>query len=246
MNIRPHTSAILKDPIDESIPPTKTIGGINEGFFVETDVISHIECNALIDSVMRTFGGTRAGIRNLMQNDAVGRIASDDRLLTIAKQFLGSSATPYRATLFQKTGQANWLVAWHQDTVLPLKRRFDHAEWGPWSKKEGIDYAIAPSWALSTIIALRIHLDASTPLNGPLRVIPKSHLLGVLPERDVIEHAYNSESVQCITTTGGVVAMRPLLIHASSKATINSPRRVLHIEYAETLEFGNDVCLVTA
>ena len=31
---------------------------------------------------------------------------------------------------------------------------------------------------------------------------------------------------------GGVVAMRPLVVHTSSKADSDRPRRVLHIEYA--------------
>jgi hypothetical protein len=32
--------------------------------------------------------------------------------------------------------------------------------------------------------------------------------------------------------------MRPLIIHASSKSTNTKPRRVLHIEYAGTLDLG--------
>ena len=31
---------------------------------------------------------------------------------------------------------------------------------------------------------------------------------------------------------GGIIAMRPLIIHASSKSRSDAPRRVLHIEYA--------------
>jgi len=37
---------------------------------------------------------------------------------------------------------------------------------------------------------------------------------------------------------GGVVAMRPLVVHASSKAKDHQPRRVLHIEYAATIHLG--------
>jgi hypothetical protein len=33
------------------------------------------------------------------------------------------------------------------------------------------------------------------------------------------------------------VAMRPLVIHASSKSLVDAPRRVLHIEYAATSMF---------
>jgi hypothetical protein len=35
--------------------------------------------------------------------------------------------------------------------------------------------------------------------------------------------------VECLVAQGGVVIMRPLVIHLSSKATSEQPRRVLHI-----------------
>jgi hypothetical protein len=40
--------------------------------------------------------------------------------------------------------------------------------------------------------------------------------------------------------------MRPLLIHASSKARVDEPRRVLHIEYADSLDLGNGIRLAMA
>jgi hypothetical protein len=40
--------------------------------------------------------------------------------------------------------------------------------------------------------------------------------------------------------------MRPLLIHASSKAQTAEPRRVLHIEYADSLELMPGIQLAVA
>ena len=40
-----------------------------------------------------------------------------------------------------------------------------------------------------------------------------------------------------------MIAMRPLLIHSSSKAKDREPRRVLHIEYADSLDFGSGIKL---
>jgi len=37
--------------------------------------------------------------------------------------------------------------------------------------------------------------------------------------------------------------MRPLVVHASSKVTDEQPRRVLHIEYAASVQLGPDVRL---
>ena len=49
--------------------------------------------------------------------------------------------------------------------------------------------------------------------------------------------------VACLASAGGVVAMRPLLVHASSKASDAQPRRVLHIEYATSVRLGSSLAL---
>jgi hypothetical protein len=40
--------------------------------------------------------------------------------------------------------------------------------------------------------------------------------------------------------------MRPLLIHSSSKALLDLPRRVVHIEYAERFDLGDGARLAIA
>jgi hypothetical protein len=37
-------------------------------------------------------------------------VASDPRLLALAGEFIGPSAIPFKATLFDKSSDANWLV----------------------------------------------------------------------------------------------------------------------------------------
>lgn len=148
---------------------------------------------------------------------------------------IGERATPFRATLFDKSPQANWLVVWHQDTALPLRERREISGWGPWSEKEGIIYAYAPASALENILALRVHLDHSSLRNGPLRVLPGSHVKGILSDDDIQLLAAQIAPVECLVPEGGVLAMRPLLVHASSKSSSEDSRRVLHIEYAASV-----------
>jgi ectoine hydroxylase-related dioxygenase (phytanoyl-CoA dioxygenase family) len=88
------------------------------------------------------------------------------------------------------------------------------------------------------VVALRLHLDDSRPDNGPLRVVPGTHALGLLTESD-IARLTTEVSVDCTVSVGGVVAVRPLIVHASSKAENDLPRRVLHNEYARSLELGD-------
>ena len=181
-----------------------------------------------------------------MSNPAVKQMAADSRLLAIAREWLDSDGVPFRATLFDKSPARNWLVPWHQDTALPLAAQFESASWGPWSEKDGIVYAHAPAWALSRVIALRIHLDPSNEANGPLRVIPGSHNSGVLADDAVVRYAAERDAVDCVVPRGGVVAIRPLLIHASSKAQSGEPRRVLHVEYCDSLVLGEGIELAVA
>jgi hypothetical protein len=148
---------------------------------------------------------------------------------------LGHAAIPFGATLFDKSPSSNWLVAWHQDTGLPLVKKTEEPGWGPWSIKEGVNYAHAPSEALEQVLALRVHLDDSESANGPLRVIPETHCDGVLSDSEIKKRASTSQGVECTVARGGVIAMRPLIIHAS-KAENDSPGRVLHIECASRIE----------
>ena len=206
---------------------------ILQGFAIVPDVLEpremeHLEADLETPIVCRS----RAGIRHAMRVPAVASIARDPRLQQLPRAVLGPLAIPYRATLFAKSADSNWLVVWHQDTALPLQQRADRPGWGPWSIKEGILYAHAPEQALSQVVALRLHLDDSTEENGPLRVLPDTHKRGVLTDDAIHELAWKIRPLECTVPRGGVLIMRPLLVHASSKSQSHEPRRVLHIEYA--------------
>ena len=214
------------------------------GYGIVPECLSNQECEEIVEVLSADAGSRgRAGARHLMKNPAVSGLANDNRLKELAGAWLGSLPVPFRATLFEKSGTANWLIPWHQDTALPLMERFDLAGWGPWSEKAGASYAHAPAWALSRVVALRVHLDASDADNGPLRVIPGSHLGGVLSDQTVLEVVSTSDFVECCVPQGGVIAMRPLIIHSSSKLRSAKSRRVLHIEYADALDLADGVRL---
>ncbi len=217
------------------------------GFTIVDAVLDRTE----VAGLARTLGTShldrsRAGARHVMNHPAVSGVAADPRMAAIAAQFLGETAIPYKATLFDKSPPRNWLVAWHQDTALPLCERREHPEWGPWSIKAGVTYALAPASALAQVVALRLHLDDSRADNGPLRVLPGTHALGLLTESDIARLTTQVPAVDCTSPAGGVVAMRPLIVHASSKAKSDLPRRVLHIEYARSVDLGDGLQLAIA
>jgi len=215
---------------------------LDEGYWIAEHVVAgsdlQVVCNALdAADVPRT----RAGARHVLRLPAVRELALHPALGSLAAPFVGGQAIPFRATLFDKSAASNWLVAWHQDTALPLNQRVDDPSWGPWSCKGGVLHAIAPASALETVVALRVHLDDSTHTNGPLRVLPRTHSAGVLPHVQIERLAGAITPVECTAEKGGIVAMSPLLVHASSKAKDTQPRRVLHIEYAASVCFGGGI-----
>lgn len=218
----------------------------SDGFKIIEGVLAEAECDELIEELCGEdpIKG-RAGVRNLMSNPYVLRLASDERLIAITEHLFGRPLIPYKATLFRKTGKANWLVAWHQDTALPLEGVPDDEGWGPVSVKDAVTFVHAPTWALSKILALRIHLDPSTERNGPLRVIPGSHRERLLDDEEFDEWA-ERVGVECHVGKGGVIAMSPLILHASSKCREREERRVLHIEYTADLVLAADIKIARA
>jgi ectoine hydroxylase-related dioxygenase (phytanoyl-CoA dioxygenase family) len=207
-----------------------------KGFSTIPNVFSSREVADFVDSLQNSsLPRSRAGIRHALRHPGVSELARGTKLSEIARGILGDKAVPFRAILFDKSPNSNWLVVWHQDTALPLRDRRDVPGWGPWSVKEGVIYAHAPGSALSNVLALRLHLDDSRIDNGPLRALPGTHQLGVLTDAAIHQLSGNIPAVDCVVSIGGVLAMRPLLVHSSSKSLEDAPRRVLHIEYAPSL-----------
>jgi ectoine hydroxylase-related dioxygenase (phytanoyl-CoA dioxygenase family) len=217
------------------------------GYAIIPDILKPMEVGGLLEEFSRAdLPRSRAGLRHAMKVPAVAAVAHDARLIGIACEVLGAEAFPFRATLFDKSPTANWLVVWHQDTALALRERRETPGWGPWSVKDGVTYAHAPASALSHVLALRVHLDDSTTENGPLRVLPGTHTLGVLTDDALHELSTRIRAVDCLAQRGGVLAMRPLIVHASSKSQSEAPRRVLHIEYAASTGIADGLTLAIA
>ncbi|HZF15029.1 MAG TPA: phytanoyl-CoA dioxygenase family protein [Steroidobacteraceae bacterium] len=220
---------------------------MKNGFAIIPGVIGGAEVDALAHELSTaSLKRSRAGIRHLLSLPAVATLARDPRLIELAASALGCKPVPFGATLFDKSVEANWLVVWHQDTALPLVKRREISGWGPWSEKGGVIYAHAPAAALEQVVALRVHLDDSTADNGPLRVLPGTHELGVLSDEQIHAVSQRLEPVPCTVARGGVLAMRPLLVHASSKVATAAARRVIHMEYAASRVFAHGLQLHAA
>ncbi|HXA82343.1 MAG TPA: phytanoyl-CoA dioxygenase family protein [Methylomirabilota bacterium] len=217
------------------------------GYGILPGVVCELETRSLLDELAGAgLPRSRAGIRHVMGNPGVSRIAHAENILLAVREILGDGAIPFRATLFDKSPTSNWLVMWHQDTALPLLDKRESEGWGPWSVKDGVTYAHAPAKALEKVLAVRLHLDDSNLHNGPLRILPGTHTAGVLTDEEIHKLSEDVPGVECPVPQGGAILMRPLVVHASSKSVSNEPRRVIHIEYAAQKEILPGMTLAIA
>jgi ectoine hydroxylase-related dioxygenase (phytanoyl-CoA dioxygenase family) len=163
---------------------------------------------------------------------AVRKVAEEATIRALVKTVLGPSTFVVRSIFFDKTPDANWKVAWHQDLTIAVRQKIEVAGFTAWSVKDGVAHVQPPVEVLEQMLALRLHLDDCGPANGPLQVIPGSHKSGRLNARQISEWRDRQPAKICSVSRGGALLMRPLLLHASSPATEPKHRRVLHLEFA--------------
>lgn len=101
---------------------------------------------------------------------------------------------------------------------------------GSWTVKQKQFGVQPPLDILESNFTMRIHLDDTDKENGALRVVPGSHTKGIY-RPETIDWSKEKE-VNCNVRKGGIMLMRPLLLHASSRTTNNKQRRVIHIEFS--------------
>ena len=175
---------------------------------------------------------TGAGRRLALQDQAVVRMLALPEVIGLLDVTLGRGWFPVRAIFFDKSAGKNWLVPWHQDLMIAVRERLDAADFESWSVKEGVPHVLPPVAILERMLTLRLHLDDCDAGNGALRVIPGTHALGRIPDGDVSALRSARGETLCEMKAGDALLMRPLLLHASSRATTARPRRVLHVEFA--------------
>ena len=198
-----------------------------EGYTIVFPLLEESECDALAVQVADT-SSIKAGTRTLLTESWCQVLAQSLRQHPVIATLLPPSAVSVQCTLFYKSSEKNWLVKFHQDLSIPVAEKTDQLEYSGWSEKEGVVYVQPPVTVLEQVVAVRVHLDECGELNGPLRVVPGSHRQGRIAERDIKTERNRLGEVVCSVAKGGALVMRPLLLHASSKATHPANRRVLH------------------
>ncbi len=136
-----------------------------------------------------------------------------------------------RGLFFDKPPEKSWSLPWHQDRAIAVKNnRLPSAVFGKPTTKAGVPHVEAPLWLSEQMLLARIHLDPMLDENGPLQVIPKSHLQESISEGEKV--------VTLNAQAGDVLLMRPLLFHRSGESHPGTKlhRRILHLEFNGSAE----------
>jgi ectoine hydroxylase-related dioxygenase (phytanoyl-CoA dioxygenase family) len=214
-----------------------------DGFAVVPDVVAPevvaLDAKEPGPAALERNGRTYAMRDLLREVPETRRLAGSALLRTLVQAVLGPESFVVRGLLFDKTPEANWPVPWHQDLTIAVKARIDAPGYGPWMVKGGVPHVRPPAAVLKAMLTVRVHLDDCDGTQGPLRVVPGSHAHGRLDAAEIRDWLDRVPAVTCVVPRGGVLLMRPLILHASSPATDPRHRRVIHLECAALRLPGN-------
>ncbi|MDB5125410.1 MAG: hypothetical protein JWP94_3539 [Mucilaginibacter sp.] len=202
-----------------------------EGVYSPDEIASIISLINSADQSNATFRKNKEifAIRQFLK-EVVGvqQLIFTSRLKRIIERLFGGEYFAVKSIYFDKPEESNWFVAWHQDITIAVDKKVDIDGYGPWTVKSNQFAVQPPVNILENNFTIRIHLDNTDEGNGALRVIPGSHLKKIYRTENIDWE--NEEERVIKVKAGGIMIMRPLLLHSSNRTTSNAKRRVIHIE----------------
>ncbi len=180
---------------------------------------------------LRNRGGIY-GARNILEICPSTALAwQTPSLLALLRESLGDEFGLVRGLYFDKPPERSWSLPWHQDLTIAVRQHRPSTRFLRPTIKAGVPHLEAPTEILSRMLTLRIHLDHVTPDNGPLQVLPGTHLVRA-------DEIPIGEPTIILAQAGDVLAMRPLLAHCSGPSAphCTTHRRILHLEFAADRE----------
>jgi ectoine hydroxylase-related dioxygenase (phytanoyl-CoA dioxygenase family) len=213
-----------------------------EGFTIIDEVFSNDEIENIIEKInqadysspaFRKTGDLFAIRQFLKEIPAIQSLIFNHRMHATIDSIFGAGYFVVKSIYFDKPEQSNWFVAWHQDLTISVDKKIAAAGFGPWTVKQNQFAVQPPLEILGHNFTIRIHLDDTDKYNGALKVVPRSHVKGIY-RPETIDWSKETESI-CEVLKGGIMIMRPLLLHASNRTTNHNRRRVIHIEFSNSV-----------
>lgn len=212
-----------------------------EGIYSDKEVEEILEIINEVDTSKETFRKSNDlfAIRQFLKEiPQAEKLIFNNKLKKTIKEVFGDNYFVVKSIYFDKPEASNWYVSYHQDLTISVNKKSDLENFEFWTKKQNQFAVQPPIEILENIFTIRIHLDNTDENNGALKVVDKSHLKKIY-RPDTIDWKNESESI-CKCGKGGIMIMKPLVLHSSSRTTNNQKRRVIHIEFSN-MELPNEI-----
>jgi len=169
-------------------------------------------------------GAPRTAFAAHLYNDAFGALGAHPRMIRPVEQVFGEPVYMHQFKINAKSAFTGEVWQWHQD-------------YGTWKRDDGMPQPRAMNIA--------VFLDEVMPINGPLLLVPKSHLAGDLEAaHDVQTTSYplwtlDEATVTRLVDAGGIVAatgkpggmlmFHGNLVHGSAGNITPYPRKIVYL-----------------
>ncbi|GAB0156959.1 phytanoyl-CoA dioxygenase family protein [Chryseobacterium sp. Alg-005] len=213
---------------------------LENGFTIINTIFSDNELEK-IDEILKNIDASNENFRQsedlfairqfLKEIPEISDLVFNNNMKAIIHEIFGEKYLAVKSIYFDKPEKSNWYVAYHQDLTISVDKKVELKGFGPWTTKQN-QFAVQPPLSiLENIYTIRIHLDDTDEKNGALKVIPKSHSKGIY-RPETIDRSIETEEI-CKVERGGVMIMKPLILHGSNRTTNGKKRRVIHIEFSD-------------
>ena len=211
----------------------------NLGFTVLANIYTAAEIDLILNAINKADTSNSAfrksadlfAIRQFLKEipDAKELIFNSN-LKSIIENVFGNNHFLVKSIYFDKPAQSNWFVAYHQDLTISVDKRIELENYGPWTVKQNQFAVQPPIEFLQNIFTIHICLDNTDENNGALKVVQSSHQKCIY-RPETINWVIETE-ISCDVLKGGIMIMKPLLLHSSRRTTNNEKRRVIHLEFS--------------
>ncbi|WP_299440367.1 phytanoyl-CoA dioxygenase family protein [uncultured Aquimarina sp.] len=210
-----------------------------QGFTTIPNIYSNREINDLIE-VLESLNIESTNFRKttdlfairqfLKEVPEVHNLIFNNNLRQLVYEYFGEDYFLVKSIYFDKPPASNWFVSYHQDLSISVNKKEIIPEYTNWTVKQHQFGVQPPLEILESLYTMRIHLDDTDKNNGALKVIPESHGKGIYRPETI---DWNTEKeVICNVPKGGIMLMKPLLLHSSNRTSNNQRRRVIHLEFS--------------
>ena len=200
------------------------------GFLKVEEIYTYEEVEKILQQISKKQLDEKFGVRYFLKdNPEISELIFNEKLKRVV-QLISREAFVIKSIYFDKPPNANWIVNWHQDITINVEGNTSEIGFSKWRKTKSRIAVQPPLKIIENIFTIRIHLDDCSEKNGALRIIPKSHRKGIINSK-VIKSELDGIKI-CEVKKGGILIMKPLILHSSKRSENQMNRRIIHIEFS--------------